>query len=162
MAIDMDNEFVPSSELVLDDQDIEIKNENKELSVVDNSNIDEHFEADFETARNTHKNVIEIGEEVMKTLAKVIKETDSPRAVEIMAGLLKSVGDAADRLIDLQLKKKAINTGGDQHVTGNTVNNNIYLSTDELQSLFKIQKEKIIEGEILEEEDESNRNVKED
>ena len=82
-------------------------------------------------------NVIEKGQEALSGALDVANNTDHPRAYEVTGQLVKSVSDAAEKLIDLQKKMQDIEEGpkSKQKVTNN---NALFVgSTAELSKLIK-------------------------
>jgi GTP cyclohydrolase II len=92
---------------------------------------------DYEYTRANLYSLIEKGQETLNGIMELAAETDSPRAYEVAGQILKSVGDTADKLIDLQRKMRLIE---DEAVktTNNVTNNAVFVgSTSELQKLLK-------------------------
>jgi hypothetical protein len=64
-------------------------------------------------------------------------ESDSPRAYEVAGQLIKSVGDVADKLIDLQKKVKDVEEDSSKS-SSNVTNNAVFIgSTSELSKILK-------------------------
>jgi predicted house-cleaning noncanonical NTP pyrophosphatase (MazG superfamily) len=70
--------------------------------------INRDMEYDYETSRNTHKELIEKGQEALVELLKVAKESQHPRAYEVASGMLKNLSDMTDKLMNLHRQKKDI------------------------------------------------------
>ena len=71
----------------------------------------------------------------------VAKETEHPRAYEVAGQLLKTVGDTAEKLLDLQKKIKELEKDEEGQKIG-TQHNHLYVgSTSELQKFLKKNKE---------------------
>ena len=67
---------------------------------------------------------------------EVAQEGQQPRAYEVVSQLLKNVGDTADKLMDLQQKKKELTK--DDNKSPTTVNNSLFVgSTSDLSKLLK-------------------------
>jgi len=115
----------------------------------DEKSENEQMDDDLAEARKTYKDIIATGKEAMEKMTTIIDETESPRAVEVMATLLKTVGDTADKLIDMHIKKKGMKAKltAEVGILGAPVQNNYYVSsTDDLQNLFSNKrKEKTVE-----------------
>lgn len=73
--------------------------------------VDRDVAYDYEFSRNTHRDLIEQGQEALSDLLKVAKEGQHPRAYEVAANMLKSLSDMTDKLMILQEKKKALEGG---------------------------------------------------
>lgn len=64
------------------------------------------LEYDYEVSRETHRGLLEQGQEALDGILKVAKESQHPRAYEVAAGLLKNLSDMTDKLILLHKHKK--------------------------------------------------------
>lgn len=99
--------------------------------------IDKDVQKDYDFVRGELYNVIEKGQEALSGALDVANNTDHPRAYEVTGQLVKSVSDAAEKLIDLQKKIQDIEEGpkSKQKVTNN---NALFVgSTAELSKLIK-------------------------
>jgi hypothetical protein len=91
---------------------------------------------DYEYSRANLYSLIEKGQEAINGIMELAGEGGSPRAYEVAGQLIKSVGDVADKLIDLQKKVKEV--GEDVSKTTNVTNNAVFIgSTTELSKLLK-------------------------
>ena len=99
--------------------------------------IDKDVQKDYDFVRGELYNVIEKGQVALTGALDVANNTDHPRAYEVTGQLVKSVSDAAEKLIDLQKKMQDIEEGpkSKQKVTNN---NALFVgSTAELSKLIK-------------------------
>ena len=91
---------------------------------------------DYEYSRANLYSLIEKGQEAINGIMELASEGGSPRAYEVAGQLIKSVGDVADKLIDLQKKVKEVED--DVSKTTNVTNNAVFIgSTSELSKLLK-------------------------
>ena len=91
---------------------------------------------DYEYSRANLYSLIEKGQEAINGIMELASEGGSPRAYEVAGQLIKSVGDVADKLIDLQKKVKEVEE--DVSKTTNVTNNAVFVgSTSELSKLLK-------------------------
>jgi hypothetical protein len=91
---------------------------------------------DYEYSRANLYSLIEKGQEAINGIMELAGEGGSPRAYEVAGQLIKSVGDVADKLIDLQKKVKEVEE--DASKTTNVTNNAVFIgSTTELSKLLK-------------------------
>ena len=96
---------------------------------------------DYEYARGNFYSIVEKGQEALNGALELAQETESARAYEVAGQLIKSVSDAADKLIDLQKKMKELDAEEKKN-TPSTVNNTMFVgSTADLQKMLKQQKE---------------------
>jgi len=109
---------------------------------------------DYETSRDTYLELIEGGKRGLDLMIEVARESEHPRAFEVLSGMIKNVADVTDKLMDLNKKHKDI-TLPEKVETKQITNNNVFLgSTTDLQRLLKD------EAKVIEQDDSSNTNVK--
>jgi CO/xanthine dehydrogenase FAD-binding subunit len=75
----------------------------------------------------------------LDTLAEVARQTEHPRAYEVLSKAIKDIADTTDKLMALQKNKKELEKDDKANGTGvNTTNNNLFVgSTTELQKLLR-------------------------
>jgi hypothetical protein len=90
--------------------------------------------ADYDFSRDQYHTLIEKGNEALEELLAVAKESESARAYEVTAQLVRTLSDTTKELLELQKTKKEIEKDvKDPH----TVNNSLFIgSTKELQDLL--------------------------
>jgi|APFre7841882654_1041346.scaffolds.fasta_scaffold17106_3 hypothetical protein len=76
----------------------------KELQVSETPQNDIEEDTDF--ARKNIKDLIENGKSAIKDLLHVAKESEAPRAYEVVATLLKNIAELNKDLLELQKRKK--------------------------------------------------------
>jgi DNA polymerase III epsilon subunit-like protein len=64
---------------------------------------------DYELARSTYKDLINTGMRSLDVLAELARESEHPRAFEVLSRAIKDVADTTDKLMELQKNKKALN-----------------------------------------------------
>jgi hypothetical protein len=105
----------------------------------DNKNV----ETDYEYSRDTYYDLIEKGRESLELMIEVARESEHPRAFEVLSGMIKGIADVNDKLMALNKAKKDIEKVDNPQLENKsgTTNNNIFVgSTTELQR-FLGQKE---------------------
>lgn len=113
--------------------DTEIKQETK--AVVKQPQRSKSIENDYKYARENLYNLVERGQDAIDGILELSKETEHPRAYEVAGQLIKTVGETAEKLIDLQSKLKKLE--GEEQKVG-TQHNHLYVgSTSELQKFLK-------------------------
>ena len=111
-------------------------------AVVPNASRDAQY--DYEFSRDTHRGLIESGQDALTELLKVAKESQHPRAYEVVATLLNSLSTMTDKLMALQKAKREIEKldgqdgGGDVNV-GNVEQAVFVGSTSELLKQIRNQ-----------------------
>lgn len=114
---------------------------------------EERVDYDYDYSRATYYELIDKGRESLYLMIEVARESEHPRAFEVLSGLIKNISDVNDKLMDLNKKHKEIikEDKPDQKLI---TNNNVFLgSTTDLQRLLK-NDEKVIESDAT-----SNTNV---
>ena len=95
----------------------------------------DNVETDYRYARENLYNLVERGQDAIDGILELSKETEHPRAYEVAVQLIKTVGETAEKLIDLQSKLKKLE--GEEQKVG-TQHNHLYVgSTSELQKFLK-------------------------
>ena len=95
---------------------------------------------DYKYARENLYGLVERGQDAIDGILDVAKETEHPRAYEVAGQLLKTVGDTAEKLLDLQKKIKELEKDEEGQKIG-TQHNHLYVgSTSELQKFLKKNK----------------------
>ena len=95
---------------------------------------------DYEISRAQLHNLVMKGQEAVDGILDVARASDHPRAYEVAGQLIKSVGDVADKLIDLQGKMKDLDKEEKRGPT-NVTNAMFVGSTSDLQKMLKQQKQ---------------------
>jgi len=100
----------------------------------------QNIETDYKYARENLYNLVERGQDAIDGILELSKETEHPRAYEVAGQLIKTVGETAEKLIDLQNKLKKLE--GEEQKVG-TQHNHLYVgSTSELQKFLKKENKK--------------------
>lgn len=99
-------------------------------------------QTDYDLTRQTIRSLMRKGEEALDELIFVAKQSESPRAYEVVAGMIKNISDVTKELIDLQKKMKDLNEESSKSAGGVNVQNAVFVgSTAELQKLIRQSKE---------------------
>ena len=110
----------------------------KEPVVVPVGNDD--IDKDYAYQRQNFYSLVERGQDAIDGILDLCKETEHPRAYEVAGQLIKTVGDTAEKLLDLQKKMKDLNN---ENEGVKTQHNHLYVgSTSELQKFLKKEKNK--------------------
>ena len=89
---------------------------------------------DYEFSRATLKDLIKVGTYSMDSLAELARESEHPRAFEVLSNHLKAIGDITDKLMQLQKRKKELTQ---DDVRREITNNNVFVgSTTDLQRML--------------------------
>jgi hypothetical protein len=130
---------------VSEPQEKPIVEKNTTGGTFDNNN----FQKDYELAQSNYKDLLGSGTIALESALKVATESDSPRAFEVVAILLKTMSDLNNNMLDIHKKAKDTTS---QKVQLNQTNNSVFVgSTKDLQNLLNKDRstEKLIEAEIV-------------
>lgn len=100
-------------------------------------NVNQTLESDFETTRSNLHSLLQQGQDALFHALSVAKQSEHPRAFEVVGGLVKHLSDVNTQLLDLHKRKQTIEapTKKDSTVTNN--NNAIFVgSTSELSKML--------------------------
>jgi hypothetical protein len=118
-----------------------VVDESPQLPSIDVSDIEkDETIRDIEQARGNIKNIIEHGDDALKEMISIAKQSESPRAFEVASTLMKTLLDANKDFVEMSTKKKyAIEEklGPKEAAQTNITNNNLILSTADLLKMIK-------------------------
>ena len=95
---------------------------------------------DLETARQNIKGIIETGEDALKEMLAIAKQSESARSFEVVSTLMKTMLDANKDFVDVSTKKKFAKeelNGPKEAAQTNVTNNNLIVSTADLLKMIK-------------------------
>lgn len=113
--------------------------EAKALPAVISEEDDENLQ-DIEAVRKNVAEVMETGKEAMLEMLEIAKQSEQPRAFEVVSTLMKTLLDANKDFADISTKKKFAKeevNGPKEAAQTNTVNNNLIVSTADLLKMLK-------------------------
>ena len=102
---------------------------------------EKNIDNDYKYSRDTYYELVEKGKQSLELMIEVARESEHPRAFEVLSGVIKNISDVNDRLMDLNKKKKDIDKKDEVKKIANTTNNLFVGSTTELQKLLKNESE---------------------
>ena len=108
-----------------------------------------NFQEDYEFVQSNLKDLLGNGNLALESALKVATESDSPRAFEVVAILLKTMADLNNNVLDVH--KKAKDTTSSNTKVSQT-NNSVFVgSTKDLQNLLNKDRstDKVIEAEVV-------------
>lgn len=107
---------------------------------------------DYNISRDTYMELIEGGKESLELMIQVARESEHPRAFEVLSGMIKNIADVTDKLMELNKKHKEVITP-DKNQAKQITNNNVFLgSTTDLQRFLQDEK-KVIEDVVHTQDD---------
>lgn len=97
---------------------------------------DDDIMSDYQYARENLKNIIDSAQTSIEDLASIAATSESPRAYEVLSGMMKTIVDANKDLLELQKKVKQLKDESPSKPSN--VTNALFVgSTSELQKLIK-------------------------
>ena len=98
----------------------------------------QNIETDYKYTRENLYGLVERGQDAIEGILDVCKETENPRAYEVAGQLIKTVGETAEKLIDVQKKLKDLEK---ENESIKTQHNHLYVGNPaELQKFLKKNK----------------------
>ena len=88
---------------------------------------------DIQKVKRVHHDLLDKSQDALDNLLEFAKASESPRAYEVVANLIKTTADVAKNLADISMKE----TKSKPEVQNNTQNNLFIGSTAELQKFLK-------------------------
>ena len=118
---------------------IRVEMSNTSIQAILASGHDDSATSDFELARINIHTMVQTATDAIDELADIAKQSQHPRAFEVLAKLIDSTVAANKSLLDLQDKIRQIkNADIPSNEKAQTINNNLFVgSTAELQRLIK-------------------------
>lgn len=89
-------------------------------------------EEDYKLARGTFRGLIDKGNDAIEGITELAKQSESPRAYEVLATLMKTVADTTKDLFELQKKNKDLIGGSSEKKvdeTNITVDKAVFVGT---------------------------------
>ena len=102
-----------------------------EVSTISNAS---EFERDYTWTRENIMGLIQTGQNSLEELFEIARQSQNPRAFEVISELIKTVANANKSLLDLHRPRRQ----HDPNAGPDTINNNLFVgSTADLMSLIK-------------------------
>lgn len=98
---------------------------------------DNKVEADYDETRRNLKVLLMQGQDALMGALEVAKQSEHPRAFEVVGNLIKQMADVNQQLMDVHQQHQKL-TGAPKDKAPQTVNNNLYVGTTaDLNKLIK-------------------------
>ncbi len=126
---------------VFDTVKIEKKTEVEVLDSTGNTitPVNEKIEDDYTVARNNLRVLLQQGQVALTDALEVAKQSEHPRAFEVVGNLMKQLADVNQQLMDLHQQKQKLDAPSKAEAAKQVTNNNAIFvgSTTELNKLIK-------------------------
>jgi len=99
------------------------------------SNDEEEIDREYLYTKSNLHTVIDRGTEALEEMLMIAKQSEQPRAFEVVSGLIKTIADANKDLLELKNKQKTLKG---EKAAAKVTNNALFVgSTAELQKMLK-------------------------
>lgn len=95
---------------------------------------------DIELAKANIENIINLGDDAVREMTEIAKQSESPRAFEVVSTLMKTLLDANKDYVEMSTKKRYAKEE-DQSSQTQVTNNNLIVSTSDLLKMIKGEKD---------------------
>ena len=109
---------------------------------------DDKVKSDYEYSRDTYYELLEKGKDSLETMMQVARESEHPRAFEVLSNMIKNLSDVNDKLMDLNKKNKDMEEPLKK--VEHQQNNILLVSSADLQKLLKEKDEKVVDASSTE------------
>tara|TARA_B100000941_G_scaffold100702_2_gene70438 strand:+ start:1134 stop:1541 length:408 start_codon:yes stop_codon:yes gene_type:complete len=98
---------------------------------------DKDVKDDYDFSRRTYKDLITTGVRSLDVLAELARESEHPRAFEVLSKSIKDIGDTTEKLMKLQKDKSDLGKEKREQEKKQITNNNVFVgSTSDLQRML--------------------------
>lgn len=102
---------------------------------------------DYEFSRDTYRDLIATGTRSLDILAELARESEHPRAFEVLSKSIKDISDTTEKLMSLQKAKKDLSNEKKDDEARKVTNNNVFVgSTTDLQKML-LDRDRVIDAE---------------
>jgi hypothetical protein len=91
---------------------------------------------DIELAKRNIENIINLGDDSVKEMVEIAKQSESPRAFEVVSTLMKTLLDANKDYVEMSTKKRYAREEANPS-KNQVTNNNLIVSTADLLKMLK-------------------------
>ena len=106
---------------------------------------DKDIKDDYELSRETYRDLILNGTRSLDVMHELARESEHPRAFEVLSNSIKNIADVTDKLMNLQKVKKDLKKKTAEEEMKSITNNNVFVgSTTDLQRMLNA-KDDVIE-----------------
>jgi len=127
------------------------------------NNEENEVQDDYDYARARYYSLTEKGDEAIDLMLDLARESESPRAFEVLSNMLKQNAEISDRLMELQKKKKEVRLTDNPQLPNSMTQNNVYVgSTTELQRMLHDRINEKSTTTTIDQDDDSDSDENED
>lgn len=96
---------------------------------------------DYELARKNLKTILDTGMGALEKMAEIADMSQHPKSYEALSSLIRNLSSVNKELMELSEKK--VNIERNSNTQHQTINNNLFISTTELQKLISSKKSNV-------------------
>jgi hypothetical protein len=101
------------------------------------TDIHNSYDEDLDLVRATLRSLLMSGEEGLQLAQEVARESEHPRAIEVLTGMIKQQSDNATALMTMHKKHKDINMSNTKEEQKQLTQNNVFVgSTTDIQKML--------------------------
>ena len=93
------------------DKNLEDRKETKKLALPPEKRHQIDIADDYEFSRKMYKDLLESHKENYELMANVARESEHPRAYEVLSRIMKDIADVTDKLMSLQKDREELQNG---------------------------------------------------
>ena len=98
---------------------------------------DPNIKSDYDYSRATYYELIDKGRESLDLMIEVARESEHPRAFEVLSNMIKNISDVNDKLMELNKKTRDVTQSDNKQDQKAITNNNVFIgSTTDLQRML--------------------------
>lgn len=129
-----------SEALGIESKAVEIIPPKQPEPIINTPHEEDDIKADYNLSRRTFRDLINKGNQAMESLTDLAKESESPRAYEVLATMMRTIADTTKDLYDLQKKTKDLKDNPKEEATV-TVEKAVFVGTT-AELLQKVKEKK--------------------
>ena len=101
--------------------------------------VNDKIESDYDKSRTNLHELLKKGQEALNYALDVAKQSEHPRAFEVVGNLMKQLADVNQQLLDIHQQKQKLDAPSKAEAAKNVTNNNAIFvgSTSELSKMIK-------------------------
>lgn len=109
-----------------------------EVVIPEMSSVEQNVDYDYEKTRNNLHSLLAQGQDALMHALEVAKQSEHPRAFEVVGGLMKQLADINGQLLDLTDKRQKLLAKKPDEQKAQVTNNNAFFvgSTTELNKML--------------------------
>lgn len=130
-----------SEALGIESKAVEIIPPKQPEPIINTPHEDDDVKADYNLSRRTFRDLINKGNQAMESLTDLAKESESPRAYEVLATMMRTIADTTKDLFELQNKNKNLKKEDSPKQDQITVEKAVFVGTT-AELLQKVKQDK--------------------